>query len=92
MPLAEAPEVPKTLAENSSFDAQDSVIAMQHEFENGNTVGLDIATGEPADVAVSGVYDNYIVKKQIFGAAPVIATQLLLVDELLRAGVNMRKA
>ena len=84
--------VPKTLAENSSFDAQDSVIAMQHEYENGNPVGLDIATGEPMDVAVSGVYDNYIVKKQIFGAAPVIATQLLLVDELLRAGVNMRKA
>ena len=84
--------IPKTLAENSSFDAQDSVIAMQHEHENGNAVGFDIETGEPMDTAVSGVFDNFIVKKQVYSAAPVIATQLLLVDELLRAGVNMRKA
>jgi T-complex protein 1 subunit zeta len=28
---------------------------------------------------------------QILHSAPVIATQLLLVDEVMRAGVNMRK-
>ena len=35
--------------------------------------------------------DNFIVKAQILHSAPVIATQLLLVDEVMRAGVNMRK-
>ena len=54
-------------------------------------VGLDIGTGEPFDPTTIGVYDNYIVKQQILHSAPVIATQLLLVDEVMRAGVNMRK-
>ena len=39
-----------------------------------------------------GIYDNYSVKQQILNSAPVIAQQLLLVDEVMRAGVNMRKA
>ena len=43
------------------------------------------------DPVAAGVYDNYIVKKQIIQSAPVIASQLLLVDEVMRAGMNMRK-
>ena len=34
--------------------------------------------------------NGYVISDR-FGAAPVIATQLLLVDEVMRAGVNMRK-
>jgi T-complex protein 1 subunit zeta len=52
---------------------------------------LDVTTGEPFDPTTAGVYDNFIVKAQILHSAPVIATQLLLVDEVMRAGVNMRK-
>jgi T-complex protein 1 subunit zeta len=37
------------------------------------------------------VYDNYCVKRQVLLSAPVIASQLLLVDEVMRAGINMRK-
>ncbi len=43
------------------------------------------------DPCLAGVYDNYIVKVQMLHSAPVVATQLLLVDEVMRAGVNMRK-
>jgi T-complex protein 1 subunit zeta len=119
---------PKTLAENSGYDAQDSIIAlqvhppgsvplssctwgwchaadaegaalggakpgtaaercvviMQEEHENGNVVGLDVSTGEPLDPVLSGIYDNYLVKKQILQSSPVIASQLLLVDEVGR--------
>jgi hypothetical protein len=42
-------------------------------------------------VKLSGVYDNYLVKRQILQSAPVLAGQLLLVDEVMRAGINMRK-
>ena len=52
--------------------------------------GLDCATGEPMDPAMAGIYDNYIVKKQIMQSAPIICSQLLLVDEVIRAGMNMR--
>eukprot|EP00192_Tetraselmis_astigmatica_P005363 CAMPEP_0117673928 /NCGR_PEP_ID=MMETSP0804-20121206/14753_1 /TAXON_ID=1074897 /ORGANISM="Tetraselmis astigmatica, Strain CCMP880" /LENGTH=529 /DNA_ID=CAMNT_0005482737 /DNA_START=168 /DNA_END=1758 /DNA_ORIENTATION=+ len=83
--------VPKTLAENAGFDAQDSIIAIQEEHESGNIAGLDLATGEPMDPVASGIYDGYLVKKQIVQSAPVIASQLLLVDEVMRAGMNMRK-
>lgn len=55
-------------------------------------VGLDIATGEAGDASLLGVYDNYIVKRQILLSAPVITSQLLLVDEVIRAGINTRRA
>ncbi len=54
-------------------------------------VGLDVETGEPLDPSLSGIYDNYIVKKQVIQSAPVVASQLLLVDEVIRAGINMRR-
>lgn len=83
--------IPKTLAENSGYDAQDICIALTDEVAKGNRVGLDVTTGEAFDPATAGIYDNFIVKMQILHSAPVIATQLLLVDEVMRAGVNMRK-
>ena len=67
-----------------------SYAALADEVAKGTKVGVDVTTGEPFDPAVAGVYDNFIVKAQILHSAPVIATQLLLVDEVMRAGVNMR--
>mmetsp|Transcript_6069 Transcript_6069/g.8218 ORF Transcript_6069/g.8218 Transcript_6069/m.8218 type:complete len:540 (+) Transcript_6069:107-1726(+) len=83
--------VPKTLAENSGFDAQESNINLTDEYEKGNICGFDVLTGEPMNPVMNGVYDNYLVKRQIIHSAPIIASQLLLVDEVLRAGMNMRK-
>jgi len=78
--------IPKTLAENGGFDAMDCVMKLQDEHMRGNQVGLDVSTGEPMDPLATGVYDGYLVKKQMFGLSSVIAEQLLLVDEILRAG------
>ena len=98
--------VPKTLAENSGFDAQDCLLKLQEEFEKTNSgglwgkivggsespvaVGLDLVSGEAMSPAVEGVFDNYIVKKQMLSLAPVLAEQLLLVDEVIRAGRQMK--
>mmetsp|Transcript_19081 Transcript_19081/g.32699 ORF Transcript_19081/g.32699 Transcript_19081/m.32699 type:complete len:534 (+) Transcript_19081:128-1729(+) len=81
---------PKVLAENSGYDAQEVLIKLQEEHERGNVVGIDVTTGEPFQPAMAGVFDNYIVKKQVMQSAPVVASQLLLVDEVMRAGINMR--
>ena len=51
---------------------------------------MDVITGEPQPVNVSHIYDNYIVKRQFLNIAPVLAEQLLLVDEVMRAGKQMR--
>ncbi|CAK9868552.1 unnamed protein product [Sphagnum jensenii] len=84
--------VPKTLADNSGLDTQDVLIKLESEHDNGNVVGLDHTTGDPMDPNLQGIFDNYSVKRQIINSAPVIAEQLLLVDEVIRAGRNMRKA
>ena len=83
--------VPKTLAENSGFDSMDAIITLQGEHDKGNVVGLDVNTGEALFPALAGIYDNYAVKRQLLNSAPVIATQLLLVDEVMRAGRNMSR-
>jgi T-complex protein 1 subunit zeta len=82
--------VPKTLAENSGFDAQDTLIALQEAHKEGHVVGLDLETGEPMDPQAEGVWDNYRVKRQLLQSASVVATQLLLVDEILKASKSAR--
>jgi len=54
-------------------------------------VGLDVNSGEPTHPPSSGVWDNFIVKRQFVQLSTVIASQLLLVDELMRAGRRMGK-
>ncbi|CAG9462850.1 unnamed protein product [Pedinophyceae sp. YPF-701] len=83
--------IPKILADNSGHDAQEAVISLQEEHKSGNPAGLDLESGTPCDPSTIGVYDNYTVKKQILNSAPVMACQLLLVDEVIRAGINMRR-
>ena len=64
----------------------DCAQCMQEEHKQGNVVGLDVSTGEALDPAMAGIFDNYLVKKQILQSAPIVASQLLLVDEVMRAG------
>merc|ERR1719517_368895 len=79
--------IPKTLIENSGLDVQDKLLKVIAARESKNTpVGISVATGDPIDPVIEGIWDNYIVKKQILGLAPVLAEQLLLVDEVIRAG------
>jgi T-complex protein 1 subunit zeta len=82
--------IPKVLAENSGFDPQESVISLQHEHENGKIVGIDITTGKPTREQSQEIYDNYSVKKQILSCAPILSSQLLLVDEIIRAGPGVK--
>nr|CAB3460204.1 unnamed protein product [Digitaria exilis]CAB3463911.1 unnamed protein product [Digitaria exilis] len=83
--------IPKTLAENSGLDTQDVIVSLQNEHDRGLVVGLNHHSGEPIDPQMEGIFDNYSVKRQIINSGPIIASQLLLVDEVIRAGRNMRK-
>jgi T-complex protein 1 subunit zeta len=84
--------IPKTLAVNSGFDPQDSIISLQEEYQKGHVVGLDVHTGDPLDPAAEGIWDNYRVKRQLLHSSTVLACQLLLVDEIIRAGKSQTKA
>lgn len=84
--------IPRILATNSGFDAQETLLKVQEAHQkNLEPFGVDVLTGEALPAAVSSVWDNYIVKKQFLNIAPVLAQQLLLVDEVMRAGKQMRR-
>ena len=85
--------IPKVLAENAGLDVQESIVNIQDERTRlkGHAVGLDLETGEATDTAACGVWDNYRVKKQYLHLSTVLATQLLLVDEVMKAGRQMGK-
>eukprot|EP00922_Rhytidocystis_sp_ex-Travisia-forbesii_P042061 GHVS01062816.1.p1 GENE.GHVS01062816.1~~GHVS01062816.1.p1 ORF type:complete len:582 (-),score=137.44 GHVS01062816.1:315-2060(-) len=85
--------IPKTLAENSGLDVQDSLLKLIEEYQRGGkcktAVGLDVATGEPMCPNVEGIWDNYCVKRQMLSIGPALAQNLLQVDEIMRAGKAM---
>lgn len=84
--------IPKTLAVNSGHDAQDTIVKLiEEDALNADPVGIDLSTGEAMKPTDIGVYDNYIVKKQILNSCAVIASNLLLVDEIMRAGMSSLK-
>lgn len=85
--------LPKTLAANSGFDQQDVMVKLIHEHAaNKLTVGLDLNSGEPINPVDVGIFDNYSVKKQLINSCSIIANNLLLVDEIMRAGLTSTKA
>ncbi|KAJ8917383.1 hypothetical protein NQ315_002407 [Exocentrus adspersus] len=84
--------IPKTLAVNSGFDVQDTIVKLQEESRlSPDPIGLDLTSGEPIVPKDLGIFDNYIVKKQIINSCTIIASNLLLVDEIMRAGMSSLK-
>jgi len=78
--------LPKIIAENCGFDGNEVFIKLQEAHANGFPAGIDVSTGDPADPEALGVYDTYRVKRQMIVSSGVIAAQLLLVDEIMKAG------
>ncbi|KAI9492208.1 T-complex protein 1 zeta subunit [Zychaea mexicana] len=78
--------IPKVLAQNAGFDAQDVIVALQEEHQDGHAVGVDLKTGDTMDPKIDGVWDNYRVHRHMLHSCSVIASNLLLVDEMMRAG------
>lgn len=82
--------IPKILAENSGFDVQDAVMMLVDEYrKNKVPVGLDVWNLATISPEQNGVFDNYSVKKIFLNITSTLAQQLLLCDEILRAGKKM---
>ena len=52
-------------------------------------MGLNLQTMGTISPIKEQIYDNYCVKRQWLNIAPTLAQQLLLVDEIIRAGKGM---
>ncbi|ODQ64883.1 T-complex protein 1 zeta subunit [Nadsonia fulvescens var. elongata DSM 6958] len=83
--------IPKTLATNAGFDALETLSGCQDEYADGHVVGIDLSTGEPMEPTVEGVYDSFRVLRNSIASATSIAANLLLCDELLKAGRSSLK-
>jgi len=84
--------VPKTLAENSGFDVLETMIKLEEEQERSEQpAGIDLNNGDTMLPSAQGIWDSVSVKKQSLQLATVLATQLLLVDEVMKAGKAMGK-
>lgn len=84
--------IPKTLAENSGFDVQDVLLKLVEEREASELpIGLNVNSGDPMIPGEEGVWDNVRVKRQCLHLSTVLANQLLLVDEIMRAGRQQGK-
>ena len=75
--------IPLTLAENSGFDPVDSLAALRSKLAPGKGYGLDIKTGEPADMMAQGVVEPLKVKTQAIKSAAEAATMVLRVDDVI---------
>ncbi|KAI8810366.1 chaperonin Cpn60/TCP-1 family [Cladochytrium replicatum] len=84
--------VPKVLAQNAGFDPLDTIVALQEEHANGHIVGVDLSSGEALDPVAEGIWDNYRVHRHLLHSCSVIASNLLLVDEMMRAGRSSLRA
>merc|ERR1712080_361096 len=74
--------------------AKEGVMALRRA-KRRNMERLVLACGGTAMNSVDdldkGIYDNYRVKKQMVNSCTVIASNLLLVDEIMRAGMSSLK-
>ncbi|HEX7445788.1 MAG TPA: TCP-1/cpn60 chaperonin family protein, partial [Methanothrix sp.] len=78
--------IPLTLAENSGFDPVDCLAALRAKHGQGmKNYGLDILTGEPADMLAQGVVEPLKVKTQAIKSAAEAATMVLRVDDVIAA-------
>uniref|UniRef100_A0A8P0PKZ8 Chaperonin containing TCP1 subunit 6B n=1 Tax=Canis lupus familiaris TaxID=9615 RepID=A0A8P0PKZ8_CANLF len=74
----------KVLAQNSGFDLQETLVKVQTEHsESKQPVGIDLNTGKKWVVGFT--------HPVIFFLSTVIATNILLVDEIMRAGMSSLK-
>ena len=82
--FAEALEiVPKTLAENAGLDSIDSLVDLRAAHETSAVMGLDVFTGEVADMKEAGVIEPKRVKKQAIQSASEAAEMILRIDDVI---------
>jgi thermosome len=78
--------IPFTLAENAGYDPVDTLVALRSKYGQGlKNYGINIETGEPADMLAEGVVEPLKVKTQAIKSATEAATMVLRVDDVIAA-------
>jgi T-complex protein 1 subunit zeta len=84
--------IPKAITDNAGQDAQQAILtAIKKTRDTKVPHGIDVSNGESLNPILHGIFDNFCVKKSFLNIGPVLVQQLLLVDEVMRAGKQMRR-
>eukprot|EP00993_Chasmostoma_nieuportense_P007565 NODE_847_length_1811_cov_434.811164_g792_i0.p1 GENE.NODE_847_length_1811_cov_434.811164_g792_i0~~NODE_847_length_1811_cov_434.811164_g792_i0.p1 ORF type:complete len:569 (+),score=180.19 NODE_847_length_1811_cov_434.811164_g792_i0:68-1708(+) len=85
--------IPRTLCSSTGRDDAAYVMIELKEAHSaskkkglGECYGVDVESGEITDANTMQVYDSYIAKRAMINTAAEIASQLMLVDEIMKAG------
>ena len=83
--------IPKAICENAGVDPQEAIVNAAKAYrDNKKLMGIDLKNeGKPVNPIDLGIFDNFCVKKSFLNIGPVLVQQLLMVDEILRAGRQM---
>uniref|UniRef100_A0A5S6QJP0 T-complex protein 1 subunit zeta n=1 Tax=Trichuris muris TaxID=70415 RepID=A0A5S6QJP0_TRIMR len=82
----------KSLAENAGLNASDAALKVtEQRMKTNAAIGVNLTTGDAFLPEEAGIFDNYCVKKNMINSCSVIASNLLLVDEILRSGMSTKK-
>jgi len=79
--------IPKTLAENAGLDPVDIMVNLraEHEKSGGVFLGVDVFSGELADMYKMGVIEPLLVKEHAIKSAVEAATMILRIDDVMAA-------
>lgn len=84
-------EIPRVLCSNSGLDPNEIISEMQGYYYDKEVGCLDCESGAVVDPTDYGIYDIYDVKRNIMQSAPIVASQLLLVDQIIESRIPRRK-
>ncbi|CAL8129676.1 unnamed protein product [Orchesella dallaii] len=83
--------IPKILVSNAGHDTQALINRALYSKDGEGVVGLDLENGDLFNPVSAGIYDIYAAKRQLIDASIVVVTNLLLTDEIMRAGLSSLK-
>ena len=79
--------IPKALAENAGLEPIDILVGLRsaHEKPRGSLMGVDVFTGEIANMSSKGVIEPLVVKVQAIKSATEAASMILRIDDVIAA-------
>ena len=75
---------------NAGIDSNEKIPELDNAISNGQIMGIDVTNGSFIYPEREGILDNYCVIRQMLTSSIIIASNLLLVDEIVRAGKNLK--
>lgn len=84
--------IPKALATTAGLDQQEVITFALEKMKDGKLYGIDLSSGKTIDPLAEGILDDYRALRHAINSCTVIASNLLLVDEIIRAGRSSLKS